>query len=128
MSRVHALLLGIAAGSVAPAAAQVMVNGPQGCDLVTGLADGAVFHALDEEHMIFDFAVLEAIEYHCAFEPAFSPYLEDGEIQTRIGYCMEPGPFLTPGVFTLMDRGDGMAQLDSSFSDDPILLDICGIP
>jgi len=80
---------------------------------------------LDEEHMIFDFAVLEAIEYHCAFEPAFDPDLEDGDIQIRICYCMEPGPFLTPGVFTLMDRGDGMAQLDSSLSDDPILLDIC---
>ena len=114
--------------STAPAAAQLMVSGPLGCGLVAGLADGAVFQALDEEHMIFDFAVLEAIEYHCAFEPAFDPSLEDGEIQTRIGYCMEPGPFITPGVFTLLDRGDGTAQLDSSDWDDPILLDICAMP
>ena len=120
--RVFAILLSLAA---LPASAQVMVNGPLGCALVAGLSDGGVFHAIDEEHMVFDFAVLEAIEYHCAFEPAFDFGGEEGEIQTRIGYCMEPGPFVTPGVFTLMVRGDGMAQLDASFSDEPILLDIC---
>lgn len=125
MFRQIALVLSLAA---APATAQVMVNGPQGCALVAGQTDGGVFHVLDEEHMIFDFAVLEAIEYHCAFEPAFDMYLEDGEIQTRIGYCMEPGPYVTPGVFTLMDRGDGTAQLDMSFWEEPILLDICPGP
>ncbi len=122
MMRFLALCLAFAA---TPLAAQVMVDGPRGCGLVAGLSDGAIFHALDEDHMIFDFWSLEAIEYHCAFEPAFDPYLEDGEIQTRIGYCMEPGPFIIPGVFTLMDRGDGMAQLDASFLDEPILLEIC---
>ncbi len=120
--RILAILLSLTA---VPASAQVMVNGPLGCSLVAGLSDGGVFHAIDDEHMVFDFSVLEAIEYHCAFEPAFDPYLEDGAVQTRIGYCMEPGPFITPGVFTLMVRGDGMAQLDASFSDEPILLDIC---
>ncbi len=122
MSRTFALLVMLAA---APATAQVMVNGPLGCGLVAGLAGDAVYQAIDEEHMVFDFYGIEAIEYHCAFEPAFDIYWEVGEIQTRIGYCMEPGPYITPGVFTLMDRGDGRMQFDSSLSEDPILLDIC---
>jgi hypothetical protein len=125
MMRVAAVLFTLFA---VPASAQVMVNGPQGCALVAGLTGDAVFQAIDEEHMVFDFYGLNAIEYHCAFEPAFDLYWEDGGIQTRIGYCMEPGPFITPGVFTLMDRGDGTAQLDATFSDEPILLDICARP
>ena len=125
MSRFFALIFTLAA---APVSAQVMVNGPQGCGLVSGLTGEAIYQAIDDSHMVFDFFGLEAIEYHCAFEPAFDPYLDDGEIQTRIGYCMEPGPYVTPGVFTLMDRGDGTAQLDASFWEDPILLDICVLP
>lgn len=125
MSRILASLLLLTAP---PALGQVMVNGPQGCALVAGLDSDAVFQAIDEDHMVFHFHGLEAIEYRCAFEPAFDPYWEEGEVQTRIGYCMEPGPYVTPGVFTLMDRGDGTMQLDMSFAQDPVVLDICTLP
>ena len=74
-----------------------MVNGPQGCALVAGLTGDAIFQAIDDAHMVFDFYGLDAIESHRAFEPAFDLYWEDREIQTRIGFSMEPGPFITPG-------------------------------
>ena len=122
MTRIFAAIVCL---TTAPATAQVMVNGPRGCALVAGLAGDAVYQAIDEEHMVFDFHGLEAIEYNCTFEPAFDPYFEEGEIQTRIGYCMEPGPVIDPGVFTLMDRGDGTMQLDASFSREPVLFEVC---
>jgi hypothetical protein len=107
-------------------AAQLAVNGPEGCALIAGASDGAVFMALDEDHLIFDGASLEGVEWHCGFEAAFGP--ADDTVQIRAGYCMEPGPFVTPGVFTLFDRGDGTAQLDGSDWDMPLILDICPSP
>jgi hypothetical protein len=110
------------------AQAQVYIAGPKGCALVAGLSDGGIFHALDEDHLIFDGTVLEGIEWHCAFEPAFAPVGRNGDIQIRAGYCMEPGPIVDPQVFSLFDRGDGTAQLDATIWTDPLILEICQGP
>ena len=123
------LLLTIATLFVAAAVqAQVYVAGPRGCELVAGLSDGAVLHALDEDHLIFDGAGLEGIEWHCAFEPPFDTAAQTGEIQIRTGYCEEPGPIIYPQVFTLLNRGDGTAQLDATTWGEALLLDICDGP
>lgn len=117
-----------AAPSAAPSAATasptpLAVDGPNGCAAIDRAADGTT--RTDEDHMLFDFAELRAIEYFCEFQPPFDPAPADGEVQLRTGYCMEPGPFLYPGVFTLIDLGDGRLQLDSSDASDPTYLTLC---
>lgn len=107
---------------------QVYVNGPRGCDLVAGLSDGGAFHVIDDEHLVFDGTVLEGVEWHCTFEPAFAPVSRSGDIQIRTGYCMEPGPIIEPQVFTLLDLGDGTAQLDATTWTEALILEICPGP
>lgn len=122
MARLAAMLL---LATALPAAADVMVTGPKACALLAEAEPGNPFSAIDDEHMVFDLEVIETIEYHCAFTPAFAPPGDLTELQTRVGYCMEPGPLVMPGVFTLFDRGDGTAQLDGSDWDEPLILSIC---
>lgn len=118
------LLLATATASL-PAAADspLAIEGPRGCAAIEFGADGTA--SADEDHMVFDFTELRSIEYFCEFHPPFNPDPADGEVQLRTGYCMEPGPFLYPGVYTLLDLGDGRLQLDSSDATDPTFLTRC---
>tara|TARA_R100000322_G_scaffold21648_5_gene14397 strand:- start:4224 stop:4616 length:393 start_codon:yes stop_codon:yes gene_type:complete len=110
------------------ATANAFVNGPRGCDFLDGFDDYGPLYTVDEDHLVLSQLGLEGIEWNCTFNEPFEPYLEDGEIEIRTGYCMEPGPFITPAVFTLLERGDGTVQLDASDWSDPLILDICPAP
>ncbi|MGH1368073.1 MAG: hypothetical protein ACRBCL_05605 [Maritimibacter sp.] len=110
-----------------PAYANVFVNGPKGCDYIESWDQYGAIYTQDEDHTILTGGELSAIEWFCAFQNPFDPYMEEGEVQIQAGYCMEPG-FIEPGVFTLMERSDGTVQLDSSRWDDPLILTICRAP
>lgn len=125
MKIISVLLAGLIATG---AQAQAFVSGPRGCDFIEGFDALGPIYTVDEEHLVLTAQSLEGIEWFCAFEPAFDPYLETGEIAVRAGYCMEPGPFIDPAVFTLLERGDGTVQLDASTWTEPLILEICLAP
>ncbi|MEC7763304.1 MAG: hypothetical protein VX874_15485 [Pseudomonadota bacterium] len=119
------IALSLALALPATASANAFVNGPRGCDFLDGFDDYGPLYTVDEEHLVLSEQGLEGIEWHCAFDAPFDPYLEEGEIEIRTGYCMEPGPFVDPGVFTLMELGDGTVQMDGSAWDEPLILQVC---
>ena len=112
----------------ATAQANAFVNGPRGCDFIEGFDDLGPIYTVDEEHLVLSQQGLVGIEWHCDFAAPFDLFPEDGEIQIRAGYCMEPGPFVDPGVFTLLEMGDGTVQMDGSDWDQPLILQICVAP
>ncbi len=123
-------LIALAIGLALPAAASAnaFVNGPRGCGFLDGFDDYGPIFTVDEDHLVLSQQGLVGIEWNCDFDTPFDPYLEEGEIQIRMGYCMEPGPFVDPGVFTLMEMGDGTVQMDGSNWDQPLILQICVAP
>ena len=110
------------------ATADAYVNGPKGCAFLDGFDDHGPVYTVDEDHLVLTADSLDGIEWHCGFASPFDPVAAVGDVQIRAGYCMEPGPFVDPGVFTLFDRGDGTVQLDASGWNDPLILQICGTP
>lgn len=123
----HALfILLVSLGSAAQANA--LVNGPKGCGFLDGFDAYGPIYTVDEDHLVMTGESLEGIEWFCAFERPFDTDLEEGEIEVRAGYCMEPGPDVTPQVFTLLEMGDGTMQLASSDWEEPLSLTICRAP
>lgn len=112
----------------ATASAKAFVNGPKGCDFLAGFDSYGPIFDVDDDHLVLWAGGLEGIEWYCGFAEPFDMYLEEGEIEIRTGYCLEPGPFVEPGVFTLLEMGDGTVQLAASMWDEPLVLDICLAP
>ena len=74
-----------------PAACTALRSGEGGNDVISAVADGA---------MILTRNGMDAIEYYCEFAPAIVfDWTEDASTQVRLGFCEEPGPYITPTVF-----------------------------
>ena len=117
-------VLAVLAGATA-AAAQSYVAGPRGCDFIDGYGPTGPHYTVDDDHFVMTDTSLETIEYFCEFERPFGYLFGAAEVKIRAGYCMEPGPFIEPGVFTLHSRGDGTVRLDFSGWSDPLVLVDC---
>lgn len=74
-----------------PKACTALRSGEGGNDVISAVADGA---------MILTREGMDSIEYYCEFAPAIAfDWTEDASTQVRLGFCEEPGPYITPTVF-----------------------------
>lgn len=95
------------AGSALPLAAQddfvMYLDRPEACDL-TQDRDYEVrpFDAIHEgEATVLSVFGMEALEYSCEFAEEIVFDWSESTIQTRVGYCAEPGDYVYPKVFAI---------------------------
>ena len=100
------------------AEAPIFVDDPAACDITGPTRDERVFNITDTGVMVLEEAGMYAIEYGCEFAPAVPLDAPLGDVQTRVGYCSEPG-FIDPGVFTFAAHEPGRITVYSSLWDTP---------
>jgi hypothetical protein len=83
------------------AALATLATGAQAERLVTNPQMCAFDDPMDAQEMgmTLDASSFWEIEYFCAFEPPIALDWGQERMQSRVGYCSEPG-LVTPGVFT----------------------------
>lgn len=126
-----AIALGGAAGPVQAAdTIRGLLHGPKGCSFFDGLGgDGAALHALDADHLLLDYGMLEGGDMSCLFDAEFSLSPKRGKTETLTGTCDSyPGNKVETGSFTLTYRDTKSAVLESDLFDAPVEFSICYWP
>lgn len=111
-----------------PALAQgpvLFIHGPKGCSFFDGLGgDGAAFHALDAEHMILDYWVLEGGELSCQFASEVTLDPVAGQVERAAGTCFTPDAPEFAATFEVV-YSEGAATVTADFWDAPKLFLSC---
>ncbi len=81
---------------------QLLVDNPSACDLIGPDDGGQIMRVISADNLVLVDDEIIGHEWHCSFEPAIDLSKDDLNTQTRIGYCEEPGPWITPEVFTFL--------------------------
>lgn len=124
-----ALAACFAAPAIAADKPRLHIFGPKGCSYFDGLGgDGAVFHALDDAHLILDHEVLEGTTISCRFDGMFSLIGAPGKAEALTGICTNADGSERTGVFTLTYSDADHATLDISGFDQPVPFTACDWP
>ena len=82
-------------------AGDLYADSKAGCSVILASEDGILDYAA-EGGLVLDASGYQSIEYHCSFEPKIDFKASGDQITTHMGYCMEPGPYITPQLFSVM--------------------------
>ncbi len=102
----------------------ILVSDPLACGLTEGSREVSVFKIVDAGHLVLQEHGIDGFEYTCEFERPIAFDWADFKIDSRSGYCNEPG-FLEPGVFAMMFTEPGEIIVHATVWDEPIPFRAC---
>ncbi len=99
-----ALAAAVLLAGIAPGLAQAetyLVSDTTGCEAADPVSDSYLTELMGDDRTVLHASGMFAIEWTCEFAEPIDLQWEDGELQTRAGFCMEPGPYIYPTVFVV---------------------------
>ncbi|KPD10978.1 hypothetical protein [Phaeobacter sp. 11ANDIMAR09] len=92
----------VVVGSTQAAVSQdIYVNDLEGCAMMASSPDGDLDFAA-EGGLLLGETGYGSLEYHCSFEPVLKFDWSKPKVTTHVGYCEEPGPYITPKLFSVL--------------------------
>ncbi|MFC4217349.1 hypothetical protein [Pseudophaeobacter arcticus] len=98
-------------------AQQLLVDSPEGCDIVMSSPDGDLEYAGNGGLLLTE-SGYSSLEYFCSFTPKAQYQWRTYEVTTHIGQCEMPGPEFMPQLFTIVSDPE-LPGVVSIFTGDP---------